>query len=251
MPRELSLIAQSFNRMSIDLKEKIEKTRKSEQSELMREVAAGLAHEIKNPLAGIRGALEIFMNELSLSKEDKAVFEEMLFQVKKLDILTKCFLEYARPPSPQFIPTSINDILNNTVGFLTKHNLHKNLEKVEILRELGDDLPIVAVDPIQLQQIIMNLVFNALDAMPSGGKIIFRTAYDGDSVEISVSDTGHGMEKEVADNIFKPFFTTKAKGMGIGLSICKRLVEQHNGTISVSSGESGTTFSIRLPKSTV
>lgn len=248
MPRELSLIASSFNRMAKELTEHLERTKTAEQSELMREIAAGLAHEIKNPLAGIKGALEIFMHELDLSQEDRAVFEEMLFQVKKLDVMTKCFVEYARPPSPQIVPTNANDIIRNTVSFVTRQKLHRNLPKVEIIERLDQSMPLIHADPMQIQQVLMNLMINALDAMPDGGRIEFRTSHHDGVAEIEVADTGHGIDEELLNNIFKPFFTTKVKGMGIGLSICKKLIEQHSGTITVNSGDSGTLFRITLPK---
>ncbi|MGD1075802.1 MAG: ATP-binding protein [Thermodesulfovibrionales bacterium] len=248
MPKELSLVAKSFNKMTSQLKENIDRIKKTEQSELMREIAAGLAHEIKNPLTGIRGALEVFMHELNLSREEKAVFEEMLFQIKKLDVMTKSFLEYARPPSPQIVPTNINDIIHNTVFFASKQNLHKNMQKVAVIENLDRSLPALPVDPVQVQQVILNLMFNAMDAMPDGGTLTFATSHRDGYAEIAVSDTGHGMNDETMDKIFKPFFTTKTKGIGIGLSICKRLIEQHNGEISVSSNESGTTFSVMLPR---
>ncbi len=247
MPKELLLLAKSFNKMSSQLKENLEKIKKTEQMELMREIAAGLAHEIKNPLAGIRGAIEVFMHELNLSREERTVFEEMLFQVKKLDIMTKSFLEYARPPSPQIVSTDINDIIHNTVFFVSKQNLHKNLQKVCVVENLDHSMSALPVDPVQVQQVILNLMFNALDAMPEGGKLTFTTSHDNGVATVAVSDTGHGMDEETVNKIFKPFFTTKTKGVGIGLSISKKLIEQHNGQISVSSNGSGTTFSITLP----
>lgn len=247
MPRELSIIAASLNRMASELKENIEKMKMAEQMQIIGEVAAGLAHEIKNPLAGIKGAIEVFLKELNLTNEDRAVFEEILFQVKKLDVMTRSFLEYARPPSPQFVPSNVNDIINNTISFITKHNLHKNIPKVEVIKELDEFMPVINADPMQMQQVFLNLIINAMDAMPGGGKLRFKTAHNNSSVEIEVSDTGYGLDSETINKIFQPFFTTKTRGLGIGLSISKRLIEQHGGGITVESGKTGTIFKITLP----
>ena len=247
MPGELSVVAGSLNNMAAELKTNIEEIKKAEQTQVMGEVAAGLAHEIKNPLAGIKGALEIFLRELRLSDEETRIFEEMLFQIKKLDVMTKSFIEYARPPSPQFVPSSINEIINNALSFMTKHNLHRNIGNVEIVKELDESPCAINADPMLLQQVFLNLAFNALDAMPDGGILKFRTSNESSFVTAEVSDTGHGLDPETIKKIFQPFFTTKTRGLGIGLSISKRLIEQHGGEITAFSSESGTTFRIKFP----
>lgn len=245
---DFSKLARSFNKMAGDLNNHIDKLRKAEQMQLIAEVAAGLAHEIKNPLTGIKGTLEIFSREMSLSEEDKAVFDETLFQIKKLDILTKSFLEYARPPAPQCIRACINEVINTTISFLVRHNLHKNIEKVDIVRDLDESLPDINIDPLQMQQVFLNLAINALDAMPEGGVLRFKTYYDPDSIIVEVSDTGHGLDEELKDKIFQPFFTTKTRGLGIGLSISKRFIELHGGKVMVAESDiNGTTFRISLP----
>ncbi len=248
MPDEFSTLARSFNKMAEELNSYIDRLRKAEQTQMMAEIAAGLAHEIKNPLTGIKGTLEVFGREMTLTDDDKAVFEETLFQIKKLDILTKSFLEYARPPSPQCIRACINEVINSTISFLTHHKLHKNLGSVNIVRELEESLPEINIDPLQMQQVFLNLAINALDAMPEGGTLRFKTFRDNNSVIVDVSDTGHGLDEETKDKIFQPFFTTKTRGLGIGLSISKRFIEMHGGSvILLESNEGGTTFRITLP----
>lgn len=248
LPGEFSTLARSFNRMAEELNRYIEVSRNMEQTQMMAEVAAGLAHEIKNPLTGIKGTLELFGREMSLSDEDRAVFEESLFQIKKLDVLTRSFLEYARPPSPQCIKACINEVINTAISFLTRHKLHKNIHKVSIVRDLDGSLPDIKIDPLQMQQVFINLAINALDAMPEGGILSFKTFHTDSSVIADVSDTGHGLDEEIKDKIFQPFYTTKTRGLGIGLSISKRFVELHGGKISVlESNEKGTTFRVILP----
>lgn len=248
MAGEFSVLAKSFNRMAEDLSIHIDRLRKAEQSQMMAEVAAGLAHEIKNPLTGIKGTLEVFSKEIDLSEEDKTVFEETLFQIKKLDVLTKSFLEYARPPSPQCVRVCINEVINTAISFLIRHRLHKNIENVDIVRELDESLPDISIDPIQMQQVFLNLAINALDAMPEGGTLSFKTSHNDKYVTVDVSDTGHGLDEEVKDKIFQPFFTTKTRGLGIGLSISRRFIELHGGEVVIAkSSKDGTTFRISLP----
>lgn len=237
----------AFNRMIEELKENVEKMKSAEQMQFVRELAAELAHEIINPITGIKGALEIFYRELDLSAGDKAVFEEMLHQIKKLDVLTKSFLGNVRPPSPQPIPTSIHEVIHNALDLVTRYDLHRNLRNVSVVREFDESIPLVNADPMQLQQVFLNLTLNALDAMPEGGTLTFKTAHLGDVAEILVSDTGRGLEREMTNKIFQPFFATETRGFGVGLSVSKRLIEQHGGEITAETGEAGTVFRITFP----
>ncbi len=215
--------------------------------QLIRELAAGLAHEIIDPITGIKGALEIFYRELNLSAEDRAVFEEMLHQIRKLDVLTKNFLEYARPPSPQFIPTSIHDVIQDALALVTRYDPHRNVRNVSVVREFDETVPLINADPMQLQQVILSLILYALDAMGEGGTLRLETSRFSDCVEIRVSHTGHGLGKEIANKMFQPFFTTETRGFGVGLSVSKKFIEQQGGKIAVESGEAGTVFSILFP----
>lgn len=211
------------------------------------EIATGLAHEMSDPLTGIKGALEVFLGERDLSAEDRAVVEEMLIQVKKLNAMTKSFLEYAQLPSPQMVPSNITDIINTMLSFLLKHNLHANIKKVKITKELDGSVPIINADPAQLYQVILNLTINALDSMAEGGILRFRTSHDNKYVEIEVSHTGNRLDNETMSRIFQPFFITRTTGFGVGLSVSKRLIEQHGGELTVDSGEKETIFMITLP----
>lgn len=238
---------QVLNAMIAQLNGNGERMKSAEQVQFIRELAAGLAHEIVNPITGIKGALEIFYRELNLSEENRVVFEEMLYQIRKLDVLTKGFLEYARPPSPQFVPTNIHDVIHDSLALVISCGLHKNIHNVSVVKDFEENLPLIHADPGQLQQVFVNLTLNALDAMSEGGVLKFETARQSDFAAIKVSDTGQGLGTEIADKIFQPFFTTETRGFGIGLSISKRLIEQHKGGITAESGEMGTVFRITLP----
>ncbi len=236
-----------FNGMNPETDKNAEKMKSAEQLQFVQELAAGLAHELVNPITGIKGALEIFYRELDLSAGDRAVFEEMLHQIRKLDVLARSFFEYARPPSPQFIPTSIHDVIHNALALITRYELHKNIRNVSVVREFDESVPLIHADPTQLQQVFLNLSLNALEAMSEGGTLRFETARLSGFVEIRVSDTGQGLGKELTNKIFQPFFTTEKRGFGLGLSVSKRLIEQHGGEITAESGDSGTVFRIALP----
>ena len=220
---------------------------RSAELQFVRELAAGLAREVVNPITGIKGALEVFYRDLNLSEEDRAVFEEMLLQIRKLNALTRSFLEYALPPSPQFTLTNIHDIIHDSLALVRRHGLRQNLDNVSVVREFDEALPLMYADPLQLQQVFVNLILNALDAMSEGGTMRFETARRGDFAEIRVSDTGLGLGSDMTDKIFQPFFTTGTRGFGVGLSVSKRLIEQHGGEIAAESNATGTVFRVTIP----
>jgi signal transduction histidine kinase len=146
----------------------------------------------------------------------------------------------------------MNDLLDQTITFSLKHpSLSSNSSrKIKILKNFDDTIPETLADPMQLKQVFLNLAINAIEAMPDGGRLGVKTIYDNntETLEIEISDTGEGIEKAMIDDVFKPFFTTKLKGTGFGLSISRRIIEEHSGNISVVSNSGiGTTFSVSLP----
>ncbi|HWR57680.1 MAG TPA: ATP-binding protein [Thermodesulfovibrionales bacterium] len=219
----------------------------AEQLQFVGEMAVGLAHEIRNPITGIKGALEVFHRELDLSGEDRAVFEEMLFQVKKLDIVTRSFLEYARPPVPRFVPSNVNEVIRDSLNLVSRYNLHRNIRKVSIIEEFDESAPSVNADPMQLQQAFLNLTLNALDAMTEGGTLRYNTTHDTEFVIVKATDIGDVAGKDNMYKVSQPFFTTGTRGLGVGLLVSKRLIEQHGGQIAVERLERGTVFTAKLP----
>jgi len=232
-----------------------EALQRAEQLVVVGEMAAGLAHEIKNPLSGIKLSIEILSSELDLAKEDDELFQRIVAEINRIETLLKNLLSYAKPPVPQFAPIDVNRIIEAAVKSakysLKGTALGANLQqpkKIEFVKQL-DDLPLIVADAAQLQQVILNLLLNAVHAVHDGGTIELTTsaALD-DEIRIVVTDNGKGIAEADLEKIFLPFFTTKPKGTGLGLSICKRLVEQHNGTIRVARNpDGGLTFTIRLP----
>lgn len=240
---EFGEVATSFNEMAASLKDQMLKMQRTEQMVVVGELAASLGHEVKNPLAGIRAAINLLSEELTLKQEDQALFGQIVEQVGRLEALMKKFINFAKPPKPQWETVDVNGVIESTLDFYmgAGHTHAGAAEGVSVVKTLDRDLPCVTVDPIQLQQVLLNLVLNAADAMPEGGTLGVRTRYDpgSDVVAIDVSDTGPGIDPELRPKIFQPFFTTKANGTGLGLAMCKQLIEQHGGSIGVEDQPSG------------
>jgi len=235
-----------------DRKRVEEALQRTEQLKMVGEWAAGLAHEIKNPLAGIKGSVEVLLQEPSLSEEDRSIVAKAVDEIKRIELLIKSLLNFAKPPQLQLMPTDVNDLLDKTVSFSLKHPLLSSgsATPIKVLRDFDARLPETMADPMQLQQVFLNLMFNAIEAMPDGGSLAVRTAYDAasNSIRIAVADTGKGIEQITLDQIFQPFFTTKSKGSGLGLAISRRLVDEHGGSIYVESTPNrGTVVNVALP----
>jgi two-component system sensor histidine kinase AtoS len=228
------------------------KMQRAEQMTVVGEMAKGLAHEIKNPLAGIKASMEVLSQEPTFTEEDKTVLLKVIDEVKRIESLMKGLLNFAKPPEPQFTPVDVKKILDTAIAFsLTYPSFSSNNSKaVDIKRDYDDHLPATNADPIQLQQVFLNLLLNAGDATPDGGTVTVRTSHDqmANSIRIEIDDTGPGIEEDAMDKIFRPFFTTKPKGTGLGLAISRQLIERHGGNIRVSNNSgSGTAFTIVLP----
>jgi two-component system, NtrC family, sensor histidine kinase HydH len=230
------------------------------------EMAAGLAHEIRNPLGAIKGAAQ-YLDPASLREGDAEILQVIVEEVNRLDGVVAQFLDYSRPMSPgateKLTATELNDVLARTAK-LIESSLPPN---VRLELSLEPDLPRILGDAEQLKQVFINLALNAVQAMPDGGRLTVRTRrprqplelglsdasprYAADQVEVRFADTGAGIPEEAKDRIFIPFYTTKSKGTGLGLAISQRIVKAHGGNIEVQSrlGE-GSEFILRFPSAT-
>ena len=192
------------------------------------EMATGLAHEIKNPLAGLSGALELLAEDLAGNPRQADVVGEMRHQVARLTHTMESLLSFARPPKAQLRDTDLNATLEKVL-FLVRQQ--RRLASIHVEADLGE-VPLVRADPDQLEQVFLNLCLNACQAMgPAGGRIVVRSRMTEGRVTVDVEDTGPGIPEHVRPNLFKPFFTTKREGNGLGLAISARIVAEHGGNI--------------------
>jgi signal transduction histidine kinase len=215
------------------------------------EMSAGIAHEIKNPLAGIKGAITVLADDFSAEDPRREVIDKVLEQISRLDKAATDLLFFGRPGKPSLDYVDTNDLLKKTMFFVSQHPEAKNVHQT---KEFTRNLPPVWVDGKQLQQVFFNIIINAIQAMKEGGTLVLQTDLvdekGGQSVRVLIGDSGPGIKPEDMERIFTPFFTTKTQGTGLGLAICRQLIEQQGGTIKLSSrvGE-GTRVVINLPVS--
>lgn len=233
-------------------RKKLEETlKRAEQMKLVGEWAAGLAHEIKNSLAGIKISVEVLGSEANMPEEDKETIFRAVEEIKRIEMLLKSLLSFAKPPKLQLLVTDINEIIDKTIDFSLKRSyLTPEETEVEIIKDLDPGLPRTLADAQQMQQVFTNLSLNARDSMIDGGTLTARSYYnkEEDTIYVEISDTGEGVDEMLLDKIFQPFITTKSKGTGLGLAISKRIIEQHGGSISAGNKPGGgSIFYISLP----
>ena len=227
----------------LDLDEKLEQ----EKALLLEKMAPVLAHEIRNPLGSIKGAAQVLRSEAE-SAEQRNLLDVITEEVNRLNRVVSQFLDYARPYTPDLRPRSINAVVEKAMAVIEANNISAG---IDIHLELHPHLPLVPMDQEQIHQVILNIAINAIEAMPMGGTLTIRTSRiesdAGDAVGISIRDTGEGIRREALKQIFTPFFTTKERGVGLGLAVCQRIIRSHGGRIRVKSIPGrGTIFYIRL-----
>lgn len=251
---EIGSLAKNFNRMVTDLKkanQKIEELfskqmEKAEHLASIGELAAGLAHEIKNPIAGMKGALEIINQKTDSSDPNKEIFTEMLLQIEKINNVIHDLLSYAKPKEISMNLVDPNEAINNAIKLARTQVIDK---EIDIRFKSLTNGTLALIDADKIQEVMLNLMVNSISAINYKGRISIELHEKNQKeLEILFSDDGMGIKKEHLPQIFNPFFTTKNQGTGLGLSICKKIIEAHNGSIEVESkAKEGTTFSIRLP----
>ena len=248
---ELGELASSFNRMTADLAHQKDRAVQAERVAAWRELARRLAHELKNPLFPLQVTVENLVRAKEKAPEMfEEVFDEgtatLLAEINNLKTIIGRFSEFSKMPQPQRRPTQVNDVVDSVLRVFQAQLQAKGPITVHI--ELAATLPEISADPDLLHRAISNLVLNAIDAMPQGGKLSIGTKAINGRVEISVSDTGSGLTPEECERLFTPYYTTKQHGTGLGLAIVQSVVSDHGGKICVESApDKGTTFRIELP----
>jgi len=222
-----------------------EKLTRAEHLAEIGQLAASLAHEIKNPLAGISGAIQIIRDAMAPGDPHQPIVTEILGQIGRLDATVKDLLQYARPTPPKATRVTVDGVVTRVLTLLRKE---PSLQRVRVKYDRRDRDAAVYADDAQVEQLLFNLILNAAHASDDGGVIHIGVMQKNDDVELHVRDEGRGMSPEVIERAFEPFYTTKARGTGLGLSICRRIVEVHGGDIRLESklGE-GTRVIVALP----
>jgi hypothetical protein len=250
---EIGDLGRNFNRMVTHLRESREEIQRLHRTQISRaehlatlgELAAGLAHEIRNPLAGIAGVIEIIGRDLPASSPARVVVKDVRLEIAQINRILTDLLQTARPHPPEIRRSDLNTTVEHAVMLARQQALSK---PIEIQLKKNPAVPEVEHDSDQIHQVLLNLMINSIQAIEGRGQILVNIDANDTFASIAVSDTGRGISPEHLPNIFRPFYTTKGNGTGLGLSLARRIVEEHGGHIDASStlGE-GTRFVVTLP----
>jgi signal transduction histidine kinase len=241
---------QETRRAYEELKSTQEKLIRSERLAAVGELAAQIAHEIRNPLGAISNSAGVLRRDLDLRGDDRRLLEVVHEEAERLESIIADFLKFARPRPIHRTPQNLGDMIDDLLLLLgQKFPLGGKGSAIRIEKRCDPDLPLANLDAAQMREALWNLLVNAVEAMSAGGvlEVALRGAKDG-AVEVIVSDTGKGIRAEDLKKIFEPFHTTKADGTGLGLAIVQRIVDAHGGEVHVSSDEgSGSAFHLKFP----
>lgn len=234
-----------LEKVYLELRENITKMKKAERLSAAGQLAASLAHEIRNPLASISGAAGILQRRTARPEFLQDSLEIIQKESQRLNKLLTGFLNFAKPRSPRLQHTDLNELMLSVLS-LVSHTAELNGNTLSYKPPTqGAE---IECDPEQLKQVLLNLVINAIEASPAGSEIRLRTLALNGGAAIEIEDDGSGIPADAVDRIFDPFFTTKPKGTGLGLAISSMIVSQHGGTLSFHAGpRGGATFRIELP----
>ncbi len=251
---EITDLMKAFNKLIKRLNEGNKKLHELHQGQLEQadrlattgEMAASIAHEIKNPIAGVLGVLQVFDGDIPKDDARKDIITEMMVQLERVNQAVNDLLSYARPTPPTFEAVLLNDLIQKTVSLLSQQTKKKH---ISIDTSFDDESIVISADRKQIQQVLWNIMLNSIQAIDMIGKLSVSITQSNSSVEIRIIDSGKGIPQKQLSDVFKPFFTTKHKGTGLGMTISKRIIEQHGGSINLESTVGkGTIVTIHLPK---
>ncbi len=250
---EIGDLGQNFNHMMQQLRESRKEIETMHRTQMSRaehlatlgELATGLAHEIRNPLAGIAGVIEIIGRDLPPSSPAREMVKDVRIEINQINRILTDLLETARPHPPHMMCSNLNTTVEHAVMLARQQVLSQPI-KVEL--EQAPDLDEVEHDSDQIHQVILNLLLNAVQAIEGPGTVRVVIGSEDDCARVRVTDTGRGIPEQQLSQIFRPFYTTRGNGTGLGLSLVRRIVEEHHGRINVTSQVGkGSTFEVLIP----
>jgi two-component system, NtrC family, sensor histidine kinase HydH len=222
-----------------------EQLRRADLLSALGTISAGMAHEIRNPLGSIKGAVEILRDDYRPDGPKYEFIQILLKETDRLNRIVQEFLDFAGPKQPALQPVDVNEALESVLALTAQES---KIANVQVRKELDRSIGEHCLDAGMLKQAFLNMVLNAIQAMPHGGVLTVRSGRRSTMLEVAISDTGTGITEENRRKLFTPFFTTKKSGMGLGLAITDRIIHNHRGTIDVMSEPAqGTTFTIKIP----
>lgn len=227
------------------LKETQDRLVRSERLAVIGNMAAYIAHEIRNPLVTIGGFARAILRDYADHKGVKQNLEIVVDEVNRLEKILANIMDFSKPVEVVKVTTQINDLIESTCALMEPYFKSGG---IQLIKQLNATMPKVIVDPTQMKQVFLNLIKNAIESMPNGGKLIIGTVMEDEHIRIDITDTGEGMTADVMQNIFVPFFTTKVDGTGVGLAVSQKIIDDHDGFIKIKSVlKEGTTISVYLP----
>jgi signal transduction histidine kinase len=243
--RHYQQVADQLSNVYERVQANFEGMKRAERLSAIGQLSAGLAHEIRNPLASISGAAGILARSLNLDQKNSKCLEIITSECERLNGLLTNFLNFARPRPPRLQSVQLEPLLDNVLE-LARHGVRG--KTVEFEKKVGAGLPPVECDPEQLEQVLLNLMINAIEASPEGGTVTLSAASEQSKIAVGVVDRGHGVAPAHIDRLFDPFFTTKEHGTGLGLPVAHQIMRQMGGSLlAESNADQGMTFSVVLP----
>jgi signal transduction histidine kinase len=241
----LELTTIKLGKVYRELQENFERMKRAERLYALGQLSAGLAHEIRNPLAGIEGSVTVLQSEPQSEERRREFLEIIQKECRRLNRLLTNFLDFAKPRPPQIQPADVAALLDSTIS-LAEHAVER--KPIVLRKDLAAKIPAVECDVEQIKQVLLNLTMNAIQAMPDGGEVVLSAREREGFLHIQVADQGSGIDPRDRDRIFDPFFTTRNEGTGLGLSVAHQIVGEHGGILSVEPREGrGSTFVVILP----
>ncbi len=219
-----------------DLEDTVETLRRADRLATLGTLAAGMAHEIRNPLGALGGAMEILERDYTAEHPHREFVDILRREIGRLNVIVSKYLDFSRPQAPELRPTDLNAAVHSAVELVRKSAQRAS---VRLDTRLAPDLPPALADPVQVHQALVNLLINGIQAMPDGGRLEVATAPTDGKIEIAVRDHGIGLPEEPVERIFEPFFTTRPGGTGLGLAIARQIAVFHGGSLDGANAQGG------------